>query len=419
MSPKRICLLTTAHLTDNPRLVKEADAFQYFGYDVTVVACHHNPERLESDQAIMRRAAWTVHMVRWDRIENPRLFWLSRIRRVSCRIVVSALRKLGIARNLAWLEVRAFDRVLPEIMREARKVGAALIVVRGPGLLPVAWKIAKDSGAKCGFDAEDFCSGMNRDGESASLEDWLVLDWEREHLGRYDYLTAAAPLIAREYMARYPISFDAVVLNSFDPIDNGGERRAIDEGILSLYWVSQTIGAHRGIEDVVRALALLKGVSVRLFLRGDWQRGYENKVRTLVDDLRIPQETVVSLPRSAFDEFVSSATCFDVGLAVEEPTSRNRELCVTNKILMYLSAGLAVAATATPAQTDLMEQMPAAGFLFPSGDHRKLAEKLGTWAENPMLLREAKLAASRAAQERFNWKHERTKLEDIIKRVLQ
>jgi glycosyltransferase involved in cell wall biosynthesis len=317
------------------------------------------------------------------------------------------------------LEVRAFDRVLPEIMLEARKVCADLFVGHNPGLLPITWKIAREYGAKCGFDAEDFHSGMNRIGEKCSLRDRIVADWENDHLNRYDYLTAAAPLIAREYMERFPISFDTVVLNAFDPARCVERIPRTNDGALSLYWISQTIGAHRGLETLVRALGFLKEAPVRVFLRGNWQNGYEDRLRMLADDLRVPQHMIVSLPRVAYDEIVSSAVRYDVGLALEEPTSRSRDLCVPNKMLMYLSAGLAVAATGTHAQTELMAKIPDAGFVFPWDDPENLAANLSAWIENPDLLVKAKAAALRAAQENFNWAHERTKLGSVVGSLLQ
>jgi glycosyltransferase involved in cell wall biosynthesis len=325
----------------------------------------------------------------------------------------------GIRRNPEWLEIRAFDRVLPEIMLEAQSINAELFVGHNPGLLPIAWKLARNAGAKCGFDAEDFHSGMNRSGEGRSLQDSIVRGWEKKYLNRYDYLTAAAPLIAREYLDRYPISFDAVVLNTFDPICEDETFPQSGNGSLSLYWVSQTIGANRGLENVVRALALLKDTSIRLFLRGDWQNGYETRLRILVDELGISQHQVVSLPRVIFNEYVSSAARYDVGLAVEEPISRNRELCLTNKIFMYLSAGLAVAATSTPGQSALMEKIPNAGFVFSYNDHEGLAESLEVWIKEPALLDEAKAAALRAARESYNWKRERVKLKGVVENALE
>jgi glycosyltransferase involved in cell wall biosynthesis len=352
-------------------------------------------------------------------VENPLLFWLSRFRRLVCHIVSNLLRRFGFGEGFDWLDIRAFDRVLPEINCEARDISADLFIGHNPGLLPIAWKVARAAGAKSGFDMEDFHSGMTRFGEGRSLQDLIVRDWEKNHLFRYDYLTAAAPLIAQEYIQQHAVSFSAVVLNAFDPICCNQDSPGCDGGILSLYWVSQTIGKHRGLEDVVRALALLKETPVRMYLRGDWQIGYEATLRMMIDELRIPQDRIVSLPRVTFDEYVTSATRYDVGLAIEEPTSRNRELCVTNKMLMYLSAGLAIVATATPAQADFMGQIPKAGFVYPWGDHESLAGQLRVWTENRDLLGDAKDAARRAAREKFNWRHEQTKLEGVVEKVLQ
>jgi len=255
--------------------------------------------------------------------------------------------------------------VLPEIQRKADKTKADVFVGHNPGTLPIAWRIARQSGAKCGFDAEDFHSGMTRDGEKQSTEAEVNRRWESRYLPRYDFLTAAAPLIAEEYMRRYPVNFDAVVLNVFDPARVDETGHDVDFGGLALYWISQSIGANRGLEDAVRALGLLADLPVKLYLRGKWQNGYEAGLRRLAADLNIPEERIVSLPRVAFDDLIESATRYDVGLAVEEPTCRNREVCITNKLMMYLSAGLAVAATATPAQIDVMREIPDADLCFP------------------------------------------------------
>lgn len=414
MVSRKICLITTAHLSENPRLIKEANALHAAGHHVTVIACHYRPELHESDQSVLKGAAWSIRRVCWDPVENPALFKWSRFRRFTCHMVVTMIAKLGFSSAPEWLEIRAFDRVLPEIRRVALEVEADLFVGHNPGTMPIVWKLARDAGAKCGFDAEDFHSGMNRSGEKPSMQVEIVRRWEKRYLSRYDYLTAASPLIAREYCREYPISFDAVVLNAFDPVSTPAGATARRERILALYWVSQTIGAHRGLEDVIAALAHLRGAPIRVFLRGEWQAGYEARLRDLAESFGVSDDTIVALPSVAYDEYVVSATRYDVGLATEEPTSRNRQICLTNKILMYLSAGLAVAATNTPAQTSLIGSIPQAGFVFPWGDPRALAEKLSAWLDDPELIGAAKRAALDAARDHYNWNIERSKLERVV-----
>lgn len=415
----RTCLLTTAHLTNNPRLVKEADALQASGFEVVVVAARHSAAIVDSDNEIIRRSAWNARIIDWSREGAPGLFWYSRIRQRACHALLSSLRTLGLRRNLEWLEIRAFHRVLPEIRRTARSIDADLFIGHNPGLLPIAWRVAGECGAKSGFDAEDLHSGMVRDGEETPPEVDIVREWESRYLQCYDLLTAASPLIAEEYERRLSVSFDAVVLNAFDPVPAGETPRDSRQAGLSLYWVSQTIGANRGLEVVVRALGLLGDLPVRLYLRGDWQNGYEVTLRRLAAKVGVPDERIISLPRVAFDDLVGSALHYDVGLAVEEPTSRNSEVCVSNKILMYLSAGLAVAATDTPGQSLIMRQIPDAGFLFSWESHEMLARNLRCWIENPDRLRDAKIAASRAARDRFNRQLEQSKVARIVESILR
>ena len=246
VSTKKICLLTTAHLTNNPRLVKEANALHACGYLVTVVACRHDATLIESDMRIMQSSGWSAHIVDWSREGNPRLFWFSRFRRIVCHSILVVFRWLCRTGGPEWLEMRSIHRVLPEIRRKAEKTKADVFVGHNPGTLPIAWRIAWQSGAKCGFDAEDFHSGMTRDGEKQSTEAEVNRRWESRYLPRYDFLTAAAPLIAEEYMRRYPVNFDAVVLNVFDPARVDETGHDVDFGGLALYWISQSIGANRG-----------------------------------------------------------------------------------------------------------------------------------------------------------------------------
>jgi len=419
MIVRRICLLTSAHVCNNPRLVKEAGALKDCGHEVIVVACNYESTLADCDRRIVDQASWTVKTIDWNRDSNPWLFWFSRFRRIGCRTVLAILRRCGIRRPLEWIEIRACDRVIPEIYEAARGIAADLYVGHNQAMIPITCRIASERQSKCGFDAEDFHSGMTRNGDEQSIESIIAGEWESTYLPRYDYLTAAAPLIAREYSENCSVEFDSIVLNAFDPEST---RTLIDISTsdhMSLYWVSQTIGAHRGLEDVVRAVSLLRNCPVRVYLRGEWQLGYERKLRALAENLQVARDQLVSLPRVPFEDFVGSACGYDVGLAVEEPTSLNRELCITNKILMYLSAGLAVAATATRGQAGLMSEIPEAGFVYSWGDHVGLARNLRIWWERPDSLRVARQAALQAAEGRYNWRGERKKLTRVIERQFQ
>ena len=110
------------------------------------------------------------------------------------------------------------------------------------------------------------------------------------------------------------------------------------------------------------------------------------------------------------EEIVADGANFDVGLALESSVSVNRDICVTNKILSYLMSGLAVIATDTYGQRDVLSQFPAAGRLCRMNNADELAAAMQYYIGHPDELAKAKTAAGQAADEVFNWENESKKL---------
>ena len=108
-------------------------------------------------------------------------------------------------------------------------------------------------------------------------------------------------------------------------------------------------------------------------------------------------------PLMEHDEVIKSMGAYDVGLALERPDNPNYGRTITNKVFSYMLAGLAIAATDTPGQREILDQVPTAGFLYPAGNSTVLAEKLGNWINNSGLLLTAKQAAWDAARSKFCW----------------
>jgi glycosyltransferase involved in cell wall biosynthesis len=93
----------------------------------------------------------------------------------------------------------------------------------------------------------------------------------------------------------------------------------------------------------------------------------------------------------------------DIGLALETPSVRSRDLTVTNKVFQYLEAGLAIVATETAGQREILSECSEAGVLVPAADPKAIAAALSSFINDPAKLRAAKAAALRASQERFSW----------------
>ena len=108
----------------------------------------------------------------------------------------------------------------------------------------------------------------------------------------------------------------------------------------------------------------------------------------------------------------------DIGFAGETPLIRNKDLTVSNKILYYLLAGLAVVASDTAGQREVAVQAPGGVFLYPSGDAPALAARLNALLGSADALSQAKSAALDAAEGTFCWERQEKALLESINRVL-
>src|SRR5262249_16563749 len=170
------------------------------------------------------------------------------------------------------------------------------------------------------------------------------------------------------------------------------------------YWFSQTIGPGRGLEDAVLALGRAGG-RAELALRGRPQTGYLESLEALAR-AQAPQIRLVHQTPAPPDAMIDLARGYDVGLALEQMTPRNRQLCVTNKAFTYIMAGVAVAISDTPGQHALGTDLAKGAALVPPGDIDALAGAFARWMREPARLECAKRAAWQAAVRRWRWDHE-------------
>lgn len=412
----KIGLITNAHIANNPRLVKEADALTEAGHDVTVIACQYQDWARENDKSILERAEWDVDLVRWGKEENPWLYWISGGRQHLCRSLFRLPGGRRAFKRTGPVGLRTYERAFSELYERGRHHPADLFIAHNLQALPVAAAAAECHGAKLGFDAEDFHSGI-RPETPTTLVDEITEAVEREYLPLCDYVTAASPGIARAYAEKYGIDEPPSILNVF-PLDQRPERfrRADAGGPLSVYWFSQTIGPRRGLEEVAEALALLPDCDIELHLRGEWHS--EEYRRELNSRAGQAQEQIIAHEPAPPDEMIWRSAQYDVGLAIERSIG-NRDICLTNKVFTYLLAGNAVAATATAAQQKLMQEgAEGSGAVYEPGDAQALAELLKQWAENPDVLNRHRRQAWQYGRDRYNWDVEKEKFLSVVDGVL-
>jgi glycosyltransferase involved in cell wall biosynthesis len=152
-------------------------------------------------------------------------------------------------------------------------------------------------------------------------------------------------------------------------------------------------------------MALLD-VPVELHLRGSISPQHRAQLEARAARLGVARRLFL-WPQAPPPELVSLAAQHDIGLALELGATRSRRIAVTNKLLVYLLAGIAVAATDIPGQRGILDAAPGAGFLYPPGDTAALAAGLESLLAN---LANAKAAARMAGERRFNWEAEAPRL---------
>lgn len=412
-----LCLITNTNISYNPRLVKEADALHEAGFSVHVVYVCPSAERGRLDDGLMETRGWTRHPIRADRTSPAS----------TARWLWSGLRQ-KIARPLAAAGMDAaippaYSRYLPELTARATELDADFYIAHNLQALPAALRAAWATGAIIGFDAEDFHRGQFYPDEHPQ-ERHLTEILEERLIPACDYRTAASTGIAKAYVDLLDIPPPAVVLNAF-PLSERAGRTPPDElvnetpegDVISLYWYSQTIGPNRGLKMALNAFASLPD-TVHLSLRGTWSPSFREPFMRMAHDLGVTHRLHI-LPPTPPEQLVERAAQHDIGLALEQPTKKNWDLCVSNKILVYLLAGISVVATDTIGQKSIADEAPDAVFSFPYNDEASLTRTARSLVDDRDILRNAKAASRKAGETRFNWNIEKQTLLQAVCQVLR
>lgn len=407
-----ICLITTGQPSTNPRLVKEADALTEFGYEVHAICAHWANWATEMDKELLRARMWKCRYVGGHPKTGMSRYYWTRLRHGLSRQSISMWYGNSVVKNLALC------RVSLELQHAAKNTPADLYIAHNLGALPAAVAAARENSAHVGFDAEDFHSGEHLSG-TVSAWDQLVNYFESNYLPECDYITAASHGIADAYAAKYGIATPVTILNVFPLSQSPSEFRASDpRNPFTLYWFGQTIGASRGLEDVIQAMGILQEHEIELHLRGSWSPGYRDLLLRLATLSRVRSDQIIYHTPGPADEMIRLASEYEVGLALEHPVSDNHDICLSNKIFTYLLAGNAVIATATKGQQALIEKLGSAGFCYQPGNVLALAKQLEMWFKDRKCLEKARRAAWDSGIREYNWDIEKKKFLKIVETIL-
>jgi glycosyltransferase involved in cell wall biosynthesis len=410
---KRITIISGIQVTDNPRVLKEANELARLGYEVEVLASIVDPASGPVARDLAERNGWklTAWLDRSERSLVQRFRW--QFVRMRKRLADELYLRTG-RESAAQL-----GYVAPEMLRHARANPAHLYSAHLYQGIWVGRELLR-RGAAVGVDFEDWYSDDLLPDAQKRMPMRLIRECEQDLLrqGRYALTTSTAlsEALAIAYAAPKPAvlynTFPLAERNTFD----GEVRDRRDMERLSVFWFSQTIGPGRGLELLAAASHQLRDCEVEFHLRGTEREGYPDALREqFAPELR---EHVHFHSRVPHEELFSRIAEHDLGFAAEQDYCQSRRLTITNKILQYLLAGVPALATDTPGQSEVQALAGTGVILFPGKSATGLAAHIATLANDRELLANAKAAALRASEETFCWEKSTPILSNCVEQVL-
>jgi glycosyltransferase involved in cell wall biosynthesis len=402
-----ILILIGAHLCTAPRPQKEAETLAQAGYDVTVGGFWFDPKLVDRDLSLIANKKYQFEPI-VDFQPTRKLNNLSI--RIRSRIAQEKFKRFGVFSPV----LLGFDP--SAMLKFARKFRADLTIVHSEAGLWVGNRLL-DEGFRVGVDFEDWFSEdlLPEARSTRPIAQLKVLESRLARDCTYCLTTshALADAMAKAYKSPKPI----VIYNVFP----WSERSQLDGRVLdrqnisipSLHWFSQTIGQGRGLETLFQSLEYIT-TPLEIHLRGNYPESSRQWLEPLIPTRWLDQ--IFIHPTVPNDELLPRIAEHDIGLALELDNIPSRNLTITNKLFQYLQSGLAVIATDTDGQKEILSQHPQVGRLIPSQDPKALGAAINNLLLNPQKLAAMKKAALLAAQNKLSWESQEVTLLELMRR---
>ena len=396
----RILIISSGSPCRNPRPLKEAETLGRAGHEVTLLTVSESPELDAMEQTLTAGAPFRHESVGRNAAKIGKF-----LRRAHVRLAMQAT-----AAGLPSLH--ALGQVGP-LRRQALALPAELTIIHneipfwiGCDLLRLGRRVAADFED---WHSEDLLPDARLSRPLAPLR-----QLERQLLLNAAYTSTTSAALSAALAARHNAPSPHVLTNSFplQPKPRSGPPGTPP----AFFWFSQTIGPGRGLEHFLAAWSLTQKPS-RLVLLGEPCDGYKAQLLN-----RVPQSfrsRIDFLPLVPPEKLPALIAKHDIGLALEQPFIRNRDLTITNKILQYLNAGLAVVASDTAGQREVLAHQPSAGIIVETHETTAFAKALDQLLTDHPALSARQTAARALAEQKYCWEHEAPALNELVATALE
>lgn len=336
---RRVLMLCNDRQVDR-RIVLQADSLQEAGWQVTILAMPLDDAGVPDDPRVVRIGSASEAVAR----RENRVLELYRLVR---RYLPMNGRLMRLLKSAAWRFVVDQERFyLNLFLASGRTHLAEVVVAHDLPMLAVGRALAAGFGARLVYDSHElYCE--------QEFARWQRATWaqiERRHIGACDRVITVNPSIAGELQRRYGVSEVSVIHNAertgpLPPHSNYlRERFDIAPGQQILLFQGG-LSAGRHLDQLVRAMALLKNCDVHLVLLGDGQLA--GALRRTVARLRL-QERVHLHPAVPQARLLSVTSTADAGIIPYQPICLNNYYCTPNKLFEFIAAGLPILASDLP-----------------------------------------------------------------------
>lgn len=294
-------------------------------------------------------------------------------------------------------------RTTRRVLRKAIELDANIYHLHDPELIPVGLSL-KRRGKKVIFDSHEDVSKqllskpyLGRVARLALSEGFSA--FERYACGRFDGIVAATPFIRDKFLGINPTTVD---VNNFPVIGELGESVPWSGKSARICYIG-TIGAIRGIREMVRACEYLRG-STRLTLAG---RFYESDVEAEVKAYRGWErvDELGHLDRSGIRDVLAASAA---GLVTLHPILNYLD-ALPVKMFEYMAAGIPVIASNFPLWRDILAGNDC-GICVDPLDPRAIADAVDYLVGDSKRSAQLGQNGREAVRQKYNWTHEERKL---------
>ena len=351
--PPMVCLLAQSAIADDPRVRRQGDAFYGAGWHVTGIglsgARSYPPDwRIVTAPSVpslpdppIRRSV----VPRWLRGSRGKGRLVKRAVHALCLLAVRL--RPALAPRLYWL----LNRNVRRLEACAQGLAADVWIANDWNTLPLAARLARESGGIYGYDTHEFAIEEYADKRSWRI--WrrpMVRALEAEFIRSAAVVSAVSGGIADELNRLYPLSRASIVVRNTPVFEPLPFRQTGPTAVRVLY--HGIVAPGRGLEVAIASVARWQ-FGFELTIRGPGDAAYIESLWQRIRSLGLGGRVRLA-PPVPMVELIRQAAPFDIGLFALPGTSRHNRFALPNKVFEYIMAGLALCVSDLPEMARLV-----------------------------------------------------------------